>query len=122
MYDIYGLPFTINKNPSQMLASIYHIYMDPSWVSWCALLINIQTCYHIVIPLISNEQKCVLLLIKKKLFLFSRYLNICLDFLVMQKNGLIRKIMIISTFMTSQPGKQTIPTHILPNISRSNGS
>ena len=37
----------------------------------------------------------------------------------MWKNGLIRKISSISEFMTSQPGKQTITIHILPNISRS---
>ena len=37
----------------------------------------------------------------------------------MQKNSLIRKIRLISKFMTSQPGKQTIAIHILPNISRS---
>ena len=32
---------------------------------------------------------------------------------------MIRKIKLISKFMTSQPGKQTIAIHILPNISRS---
>ena len=32
---------------------------------------------------------------------------------------LIRKIRLISKFMTSQPGKQTIAIHILSNISRS---
>ena len=37
----------------------------------------------------------------------------------MQKSGFIRKIRIISKFMTSQPGKQTIAMHILPNMSRS---
>ena len=30
-----------------------------------------------------------------KLFLFSRYLNFCLEFLVMKKNGLIRKDKVI---------------------------
>ena len=35
------------------------------------------------------------------------------------KSGLIRKIRLISKFMTSQPGQQTIAAHILPNISRS---
>ena len=59
----------------------------------------------------------------KKLFWFSRrYLNFCLDFLVMQQNGLIKNVRLISNFMTSQPGQQTIVTHILPNISRSKGS
>ena len=33
-----------------------------------------------------------------------------------------RTIRLISKFMTSQPGKQTIAIHILPNISRSKGN
>ena len=37
----------------------------------------------------------------------------------MYKNGLIRKITLISKFMTTPPGKETIAEHILPNISRS---
>ena len=57
-----------------------------------------------------------------KLFLFARNLNFCLDFLVMYKNHLIRKIRLILKFMTSQPGHQTIAIHILPNISRSKGN
>ena len=48
----------------------------------------------------------------------SRY--ICLDFSVMQKNDLIRKIRLISKFMASKPWKRTIAMHILPSISRSN--
>ena len=52
-----------------------------------------------------------------KLFSFSRYLNFCLEFLVMYQRGLIRKITLISNFMTSQPGLQTIIKHILANIS-----
>ena len=51
--------------------------------------------------------------------MFCRYLNFCLDILAIRKNGLIRKIKLISNFMTSQPGKKTIAIHILPNISRS---
>ena len=35
------------------------------------------------------------------------------------QNSLIRKIMLISKFVTSQTGKQTIAIHILSNISRS---
>ena len=50
---------------------------------------------------------------------FSRYLNFCLDFLVIQKIGLMRKIRLVLKFMTSQFGKQAIAIHILPNISRS---
>ena len=37
-------------------------------------------------------------------------------------NGLIKKIGLISSFMTSEPGSQTIVIHILPNISRSEGN
>ena len=54
----------------------------------------------------------------KKHFSFSRCLNFCLDFLVMHKNGLIKKIWLISKCLTFQPGSQTIATHILSNISR----
>ena len=55
----------------------------------------------------------------QKLFLFSRYLIFCLNFLVMQQNGLIRKIRLITKFLTSQPGLQKILMYILPNISKS---
>ena len=37
----------------------------------------------------------------------------------MSKNGLIRKISLISKFMTSQPGLHTIAMHMLTNISLS---
>ena len=56
--------------------------------------------------------------ISKALFV----VNFCLDFLVMQQNSLIRKIILISNFMTSQPGQQTTVIHILPNISSSRGN
>ena len=35
---------------------------------------------------------------------------------------MIRKVGLISKFMTSQPGSQTIAIHILPNISQSKGN
>ena len=37
----------------------------------------------------------------------------------MYKNGWIRKMRLISEFMTVQPAKQTIAIYVLPNISRS---
>ena len=37
----------------------------------------------------------------------------------MYQNCLIKKARLISNFMASQPGKQTIEINILPNISRS---
>ena len=54
--------------------------------------------------------------------LFSGYLSFGFDFLVTYQNGLIKKLMLISNFMTSQSGQQTIVIHILPNISRSKGN
>ena len=60
-------------------------------------------------------------ILSQKLFSFSRYLRFCLEFLFMYQNGLIKKMRLISDFMTSQPGQQTIVIHILPNISRSKG-
>ena len=42
--------------------------------------------------------------------------------MVMYQNGLIKKISLISDFMTSQLGQQTIVILILPNISRSKGN
>ena len=40
----------------------------------------------------------------QKLFLFSRYLSFYLDFFFMYQSGLIKKIRLISNFMTPQPG------------------
>ena len=42
------------------------------------------------------------------------YIYFCLDFLVMYKNALIRKIRLLSKFMVSRPGKQTIAIHYCP--------
>ena len=54
--------------------------------------------------------------------MLSRCLSFWLEFLVMQQNGQIRKIMFISNFIASQPGQQTIVVPILLNISRSKGN
>ena len=43
-------------------------------------------------------------------------------FWLCRKNGLIRKIKLISKLMTSHPGTQAITMHILPNILRSKGN
>ena len=64
----------------------------------------------------------MLFILPQKLFSLSRYLRFCLNFFAMPQNGLIRKIRLISNFITSQPGKQTIVIHILPNISRNKGN
>ena len=64
----------------------------------------------------------MLFILPQKLFSFSRFLSFCPDFLVKYQNGLIKKIRLISNFMTSKPGQQTTVIHILPNISRSKGN
>ena len=51
----------------------------------------------------------------KSLFIPNLYLNLLV---ILKKNGLLRKIRLISEFMTSQP---TITIHILSNISRNKG-
>ena len=64
----------------------------------------------------------MLFISRQKFFSFPRYLNFCLEFLIMQENSLIKKIRLIFKFMTSQPGKQTIAIHMLLNISRRKGN
>ena len=56
----------------------------------------------------------------KALFVL-KYLNLFFDFLFVWKNRLIRKISLISKFVTSQLGYQTIAIHMLTNISTSKG-
>ena len=50
-----------------------------------------------------NDEK-MLFILPQKLFSFSRYLRFCPYFMVLSQNGLIKKIILISNFMTSQPG------------------
>ena len=57
----------------------------------------------------------------KSSFRYQDLLNFCLDFLVIEKKGLIKTIRTISKFLTTQPGKQTTAIHIFLNISRSKG-
>ena len=65
----------------------------------------------------------MLFTLPQKLFSFSIYLIFFLIFLSWEKKlGLIGKVRLISKFMMSQLGKQTIAIHILPNISRSEGN
>ena len=45
-----------------------------------------------------------------------------MTFWACRKNVLIRKVRLLSTFMTSQPGKQRITTHILLYISQIKGN
>ena len=56
--------------------------------------------------------------ILKPHFIFKIF-KFCSDFLIKQKNGLIRKPRLILKFMMSQAGHKVITIHILPIISRS---
>ena len=56
--------------------------------------------------------------ILKALFVLKIFKLLSWLFGHVKKPGLIRKIRLISKFMTSQPGQQTIAIHILPNISQ----
>ena len=58
----------------------------------------------------------------QKVFSFSKYLNFYNKILVTQKNGLIRKVKLISKLVTSQHRKQIIVIHVLPNVLRSKGN
>ena len=48
-----------------------------------------------------------------------RYHHFWLDFLVLSRNGMIRKLWLISKFMTPYTGQQIITIQLIPNISRS---
>ena len=54
--------------------------------------------------------------------MFSSYSNFCLEILVMQKNGFIKKIRLISNIYDLKPKKQIIAMQILLNIPRSMGN
>ena len=67
-----------------------------------------------------NDEKCFLFHLKSSFRSRDIWIFV-LNFWSCRENGLIRKIRLISKFMTSQPGYQTSTIHILPNISRSKG-
>ena len=97
---------------------------------WAELHILLQSCLNSESHL--PKKNCVICFIESplkmvknafyfilKLLSFSRYLSFCHDFWSCRKNGLIRKIMLTSKFMTSEPGQEAIEIYILPSISRS---
>ena len=63
--------------------------------------------------------KSAIYFILKALFVLKIFKFLSWLFFIMQENGLIRKLSLISKFMTSQTGQHIITIHILPNISRS---
>ena len=77
-----------------------------------------KLCYLLHWKPFKNHEKCFLFHLKSS-FRYQDILVFVTTFWSCRKNGLIRKIRLTSKFMTSQPGLQTIPIHILPNISQS---
>ena len=63
--------------------------------------------------------KNVFYFVLKAFFVLKMFTFFFTTFWSCRKSSLIRKIRLISKFMTSQPGLQTIPIHIWPNISQS---
>ena len=55
---------------------------------------------------------------EKGLFILKAF-NFFFDLLVKSSNSLVGEIILILKFMMTQPRKQTIAIHILPNIARS---
>ena len=68
-----------------------------------------------------NDKKCFLFRLKS--FFCSQDVYVFFTtFWSCRKSSLIRKIRLISKFMTSPPGLQIIPIHIWPNISQRKGN
>ena len=57
-----------------------------------------------------------------KVFFVLEIFTFCPGFLVMQKNGVIRKLRLICISIQSQPGQQLIEIKILLDISKSKGN
>ena len=68
-----------------------------------------------------SDQKCFLFHLESS-FCSQDVSIFVMTFWSGRKSGLIRKIRLISKFMTSQPGQQTITIHKSPNISQSKGN
>ena len=68
-----------------------------------------------------NVMKNVFYYSLKAPFVVKMFKFLSLTFWSCRKNCLIRKIMLMSKFVTSQPDLQTITIYMLPNISRSKG-
>ena len=57
-------------------------------------------------------------MMEKSFYFILKALLVLMTFWSCWKNSLIRKIRLISKFMTSKPGEQTITLYILPTISQ----
>ena len=117
-------------------SSIENQFNYKKQMNFCVKLLP-QTRYfsNINVRLLRSKKICVFCFIDRpskmmknafyfilKVLLFSRYFVFVTTFLSCRRNSLIRKIRLTSKLLTSQPGLQTIPIHILPNTSQSKGN
>ena len=77
-----------------------------------------ESCFYFNENHFKNSENCFLFHARSAF----RYLYFHPDFLVRQKNSLIRGVQFISKFMTPQAGHQINTIHILHNISISKGN
>ena len=81
---------------------------------------NIFFIFALMIAL-KTDEKCFLFHLQSS-FLSQDIWTFILSFWACRKNGLIRKIRLISKLITSQPGEKRIAIHKLLNISRIKGN
>ena len=67
-------------------------------------------------PLKVYFKVCFLFPLKSSFCCEEFVISFCSNFFVIYENGLTKKLRLISKFVASQPGKQAITLHILPNI------
>ena len=97
-------------------------YMHAKRVFEVGLSPSKKLCIICLIESPSKMMKNAFYFILKALFVLKLFKFLSRLFWSCRKNGLIRKLRLISKFMLSQPGLQTIAIHILPNISQSKGN
>ena len=92
----------------------------------CSVTILVKCGKHWSIKRVWNpfkiDKKNTFYFTLKALFVLDRFNFLSEIFGHLEKNGLIRKIWLISKFITSHTGWQTITIHILPKISWSKGN
>ena len=99
---------------------MYRVFLSVSSTECIkGVLSDLRQFFATEIPL--KIMKYVFYCTLKDLFVLKIF-KFCLSVLDIYENSLIRKKRLISKFMTSQVGKQTIAIYILPNISRSKGN
>ena len=103
-----------------------HFLSTPKFVAFLGMLKvglspSKKVCFIRLIKSPLKVMKNVFYFIVRAPFVLNIWIFV-LTFWVMWKNGLIRKLKLISKFMTSQPGWQVIGIHILANILRNKDS